>query len=106
MGLNDSMYSKPVLGGQEMDFVNRSPRNDNIIAVFKRDLPVHGFHPTMAFMHKNHLIGISVFEKVVLGAFVRGCQSDVQVVVDKQGFTAFQIVVRIGHFKALETQGR
>jgi len=93
-----------VLGRQEMDLVNGAPWDDDVIAVFKRDLPVHGLHPAVTFVNENHLVRIGIFEKVILGAFVRGCQANVQVIVDEQGFAAFQIVVHIRQIETLETE--
>ena len=47
---------------------------------------------TPSFMHKDHFIGIGIFIKIILHAFLRCCQYNMAIIVHQYRFSALQVI--------------
>ncbi|MNX74068.1 hypothetical protein D3C86_1054930 [compost metagenome] len=54
-----------VFRGFKIDLVNDSSWNDQVVAVFERDISHHGTERSFSFVDENHLIGIGIFIEVI-----------------------------------------
>lgn len=93
---------EPVVFRIEMDLVDGTSRNDQVIAIAKGKLAVERAQYAAAFVDEDHLIGIGILVEVAGYAVLRRGQYDMHVVIDQHGNAAVEVVFLRRNFKAVE----
>ncbi len=77
----------------KLHLVSRTARHNDIIAVRKAQRAVHGAHRTRAFVNKDHLVGVGIFEKIIVRAFSRRSQRDFTIIIHQNRLAALEIIL-------------
>src|SRR5688572_14039180 len=73
-----------------MYLVNSAAWYHEIVAICESQFTVHGAQRAAAFVHKDEFVGIGIFIKIILHAFLRRCEYYMAIVVDKDWLAALQ----------------
>src|SRR5690606_3518891 len=66
----------------ELNLINTSSRDDQIIAITESDVSVLRFKGTFSFVHKNHFISIRVFKESITAETLSWCrQCDMHIII-------------------------
>src|SRR5437868_12856578 len=87
----------------KFDLVDRSPWQNDIIAVTEAKFAVLRMDGTVTFMYKDHFISIGILIKISAGSAFRGREYNMAIVIHQHGHTTLQVLpagLHLESFKA------
>src|SRR5687768_1698217 len=81
---------QPVVLVMKLYLINGPAWNYQVIAIGKGQFAIHGTQYTRSFMYEDHFIGIGIFIKIIVHAFLRCGQYNMAIVVDQHRRAALQ----------------
>src|SRR5207248_6128557 len=74
--------------------------NNEVVAILKINFSIKSFQHAASFVNKNQFIGIGILEEVICNRFLRSSKRNLQIVIYKNRFFAFDIIILCIYLKS------
>ena len=93
---------QPVVGGIEFQLISGTAGDYEVIPIAESQGSVHGVELSTAFVHKNNLVCVCIFVKVIRHAFAGCGKYNLTIIVYQHRFSGLQVVVCWFHMEAFQ----